>query len=263
LPEVPLIHALDCITLRAASRSDVLRSYAALLGRSAAASDATALQLANVRLEFVEKPASADGGLAGLTFSVADLSKAQNLLERRAMRMHLVSSPGQAARRLHLATDSTFGVPISLVQREPGVVEEPTTSTADTAAAVSGLDHAVIRTPHPERAVALYAGRLGLSLRLDRTEPSWGARLLFFRCGDLILEVVHDLEAGTSDAPDRLWGLSWRVPDVAAAHARLAASGIAVSEVRTGRRPGTQVFTVRNHTAGVPTIMVGPAADAA
>jgi catechol 2,3-dioxygenase-like lactoylglutathione lyase family enzyme len=128
---------------------------------------------------------------------------------------------------------------------------------------VSGLDHVVIRTPNPERAIALYAGRLGLSLRLDRSEPSWGARLLFFRCGDLIIEVAHDLKAGVSDGRDTLWGLSWRVPNIAGAHARLEAAGIGTSDIRTGRRPGTRIFTVRSHTAGVPTIMIGPDKSAA
>ena len=108
---------------------------------------------------------------------------------------------------------------------------------SDSDAAVSGLDHVVIRTPNPERAVALYAGRLGLSLRLDRSEPSWGARLLFFRCGDLVIEVAHDLKAGVSDEPDRLWGLSWRVPDIARAHARVKAAGIEVSDIRDRSPP--------------------------
>ena len=40
--------------------------------------------------------------------------------------------------------------------------------------AVASLDHVVIRSPNPERAVALYAGRLGLSLRLDRTRAGVG-----------------------------------------------------------------------------------------
>ena len=125
-------------------------------------------------------------------------------------------------------------------------------------AAVAGLDHVVIRSPNPERAVALYAGRLGLSLRLDRTESAWGMRLVFFRCGDLIVEVAHDLKGGIGDGLDRLWGLSWRVADVAASHARLRSAGVDVSDIRTGRRPGTRVFTVKSHTCGVPTLMVGP-----
>ena len=72
-------------------------------------------------------------------------------------------------------------------------------------------------SPNPERAIAFYAGRLGLDLRLDRSNPQWGARLLFFRCDDLVVEIAHDLRKGVSDAPDTLWGLSWRATDIAAA----------------------------------------------
>jgi catechol 2,3-dioxygenase-like lactoylglutathione lyase family enzyme len=161
---------------------------------------------------------------------------------------------------LHIAPAATHGVAISVLARSPegiALSSSPLTG-ADGASAVAGLDHLVIRSPNPERAIALYAGRLGLSLRLDRTEPAWGARLLFFRCGDLIVEVVHGLEAGIGDGPDRLWGLSWRVPDIAKAHARLRAAGVDVSDLRVGRRPHTRVFTARSHTAGVPTLMIGP-----
>ncbi|HYX02033.1 MAG TPA: VOC family protein [Reyranella sp.] len=128
---------------------------------------------------------------------------------------------------------------------------------ADETSAVSALDHVVIRSPNPERAIAFYAGRLGLDLRLDLSNPAWGSRLLFFRCGDLVVEIAHDLAKGVSDGPDRLWGLSWRVPDIAKAHARMKAAGIDVSDVRDGRRPGSQVFTVKSHTEKVPTLIIG------
>ena len=254
-----MIHALDHIALGVASTDAAMQSYAILLGQKArpATSGAASIQLANVRLDFVALPSASDaGGLAGLAFAAGDLAKARHLLERRAMRVHMADG------RLHVATNSTHGVALSLIERDPQAARHhPWLADAD--AAVSGLDHVVIRTPNPERAVALYAGRLGLSLRLDRSEPSWGARLLFFRCGDLIIEVAHDLKAGVSDGRDTLWGLSWRVPDIAGAHARLEAAGIEVSDIRTGRRPGTRIFTVRSHTAGVPTIMIGPDKPAA
>jgi catechol 2,3-dioxygenase-like lactoylglutathione lyase family enzyme len=221
-----MIHALDCVTLGVASPEAALQSYATLLGcRPAAAGWPPRLPLANMSLAFVAKPPSSDEGLAGVAFAVGDLAKAQHLLQRRAMRVHPAGAPGD--RHLHLATDSTHGVPVSLVERTPEAAGTiPAAAAGDPDAAVSGLDHVVIRTPHPERAIALYAGRLGLSLRLDRSEPAWGARLLFFRCGDLIIEVAHDLKAGVSEEPDRLWGLSWRVPDIARAHARVRAAGI-------------------------------------
>ena len=69
--------------------------------------------------------------------------------------------------------------------------------------------------------------------------------------------MAHNLKAGISDGPDQLWGLSWRVPAIPDVHAQLESAGVAVSDVRTGRRPGTQVFTVKSHTAGVPTLLIG------
>jgi catechol 2,3-dioxygenase-like lactoylglutathione lyase family enzyme len=249
-----MIHSLDCIRLASSPPDRALQDYATLLGRAPVGA---ALNVANTRLEIIEKPSFGSEGVAEMAFAVGDLAKARNLLERRAMRVHLEGTG--AAQRLHLATDSTFGVPISLVERDANASREASPLTASEEGAVAGLDHVVVRTRNPERAMALYGARLGLSLRLDRTEPSWGARLLFFRCGDLIIELAHDLKGGISDDPDTLWGLSWRVPNVASAHTRVKAAGIDVSEIRIGRRPGTQIFTVRSHTGGVPTIMVGPA----
>jgi hypothetical protein len=57
-------------------------------------------------------------------------------------------------------------------------------------------------------------------------------------------------------AHDKLWGLSWRVADIEATRARLASSGVEVSEVRDGRKPGTRVATVRSSTCGIPTLLV-------
>ena len=106
----------------------------------------------------------------------------------------------------------------------------------------------MISTPDPERAAALYGARLGLDMALERSHPDWG-RLMFFRCGDLIVEVTHR-PAKPADPPrdmarDRFGGICWRVADIDATHARLAEAGVDVSEVRTGRKPGTRVMTVR------------------
>jgi hypothetical protein len=40
------------------------------------------------------------------------------------------------------------------------------------------------------------------------------------------------------------------------------ADGVEVSEVRTGRKPGTRVMTVRSGTCGVPTLIVQSSAKA-
>lgn len=246
-----MIDGLDHIALAAPSPDVAVADYQVLLGRRASGAS---FQLANMRLDVRAKAAVGDGGLATLAFATADIAKAQRLLQQRALPISVAETGA-----LGVALEATHGVPISLVPRGGEPPPPSPLHASEEAGAVAGLDHAVIRSPNPERAIALYAGRLGLSLRLDRSEPAWGARLLFFRCGDLIVEVVHDLKAGVGDGPDRLWGLSWRVADVAKAHARLRTAGIDVSEIRKGRRPGTQVFTVKSRTGNVPTLMLGAA----
>ena len=79
-------------------------------------------------------------------------------------------------------------------------------------------------------------------MALDRSHEDWG-QLMFFRCGDLIVELVRRPGSACRERPDSCLGLSWRVADVDAARARLAAAGIDVSEVRAGRKPGTRVMT--------------------
>jgi catechol 2,3-dioxygenase-like lactoylglutathione lyase family enzyme len=218
--------------------------YETLLGRHARDGR---LQTGNVGLRF----GAGSDALSSMTFATASLDKAARLLERRA-----VPSERQGGDRLILSRSATHGVPIDLCARKERALPSPLAGP-DEAAAISALDHIVVRTPNPERAIAFYGARLGLDLRLDRSNPDWGSRLLFFRCGDLVLEIAHDLKKGVSDRPDHLWGLSWRTPDIAKANARLKAAGIDVSEPRDGRRTGSQVFTVKNRTEGVPTLVIG------
>ncbi len=137
----------------------------------------------------------------------------------------------------------------------PGLqCKEPSTG------AVSSLDHIVINTPNPDRAVATYGARLGLRFALDRTAEQWKAHFMFFRIGDLTLEIIHRL--GTEHelaGPDKLWGMTWAVEDMDAAHARLSQAGRDVSDIRTGRKPGSRVFTIRDGTLGVPTLFINHA----
>jgi catechol 2,3-dioxygenase-like lactoylglutathione lyase family enzyme len=247
-----MISGLDHIAIATASVDAAARDYELLLGRRAAGDDngEAVFQLANVRLALHALEGRSEG-LSSLTFAVDDMDKTERLLAQRAL-----SARKTAGGVLEVDPKAAHGVSIAFCAKAEVGAGSPLVRSEEVAA-VSGLDHVVIRSPNPERAIALYAGRLGLSLRLDRTEPGWGARLIFFRCGDLIVEVVHDLKAGIADGPDRLWGLSWRVPAIAEAHARLGSAGVEISEVRAGRRPGTQVCTVRSHTAGVPTLLIG------
>jgi len=139
------------------------------------------------------------------------------------------------------------------------LAEERPRAAPMSAAPILGLDHVVVSTEDPERAAALYGARLGLDMALDRSHADWG-RLMFFRCGDLIVELVNRPGAAGDPVRDKLWGLSWRVANIDAARARLVAAGVAVSEVRAGRKPGTRVMSVRDGTCGVHTLLLERAA---
>jgi catechol 2,3-dioxygenase-like lactoylglutathione lyase family enzyme len=125
---------------------------------------------------------------------------------------------------------------------------------------VQALDHLVIHTPDPERALAIYGAKLGLDLRLDRVTPTWGARQLFFRCGDALVEFVAAIDAPRSGEDDRVGGLAWRVGDAAATEARLRALDFDVSPVRQGRKPGSMVLTVRTGVVGAPALVIAQGA---
>lgn len=178
-------------------------------------------------------------GLKSVVFATADIAGAH----RRCDRVGLEPEAITARESFRLNTKRTHGVRIFMM-----AATAPSTHWAS----VRGLDHIVVRTPDAERAAALYGARLGLDMRLDRKVR--GARLMFFRCGDAVVELVHDVTI--ENGQDRLWGLSWRVADADAERLRLAAAGLDVSEVRQGLKPGTRVFTVRGGALDVPTLMI-------
>ncbi len=274
-----MIEALDHVAVAVRDLDRAASAFGALLGRradwreEAAGERHACFQLANMALDLVQPDGPGKGGervraqleahgegLWGLAFAVSDLAETRRVLARRG------APTGEPAALL--STDAwslafidpaaTHGVTIALAERT-----RPVERRATPADAVQALDHVVINTENPERAVALYGARLGLDFRLDRTNLQWGSRLMFFRCGGAVVEIGARLGADTGDAPDRISGLAWRVADPEAAHARLAGAGFDVSEVRAGRKPGTKVFTVRAGVPGAPTLMLSatPQAD--
>jgi catechol 2,3-dioxygenase-like lactoylglutathione lyase family enzyme len=124
------------------------------------------------------------------------------------------------------------------------------------AALAPAIDHVVVRTMAPERAIALWRDRFGVRLALDRVFAERGLRLLFFRSGGITLEYACPLVPDAAAAPDGLFGVSYRVPQLQAWRSRLVAAGIDVSAIRPGMRPGTSVCSVRSGTAGVPTLLL-------
>jgi catechol 2,3-dioxygenase-like lactoylglutathione lyase family enzyme len=200
-------------------------------------------------------------GLASICFRTGDIAKMHRRLDRLTLKPEPVaevesrdatSGATLSWKRTRAATEATRGVRLFFLE----LAKERPLSVRTAVASITALDHVVIATADPERAAALYGARLGLDMALDRSHPDWG-RLMFFRCGDLIVEIVHrPKDAVVDKAHDRLWGLSWRVADIEATRARLASAGVDVSDVRAGRKPGTRVLTVRNGTCGIPTLLV-------
>jgi catechol 2,3-dioxygenase-like lactoylglutathione lyase family enzyme len=268
-----VIEELNHIAIAVKDLDRAASAYAALLGRradwreEAAGARHTWFQLANMAIDLVQPDGPGESGdrvraqleahgegLWGLAFGVSNLDETSRLLGRRG------APVGEAAALL--STDAwrlafvdpaaTHGVSIALAERTSRFAAKPGAGDA-----VQALDHVVINTPNPDRAVALYGARLGLDFRLDRSNPQWGSRLMFFRCGGAVVEIGSRLGGDApSDGPDRLSGLAWRVTDPDAAQARIAKAGFDVSEVRVGRKPGTKIFTVRSGVPGAPTVML-------
>jgi catechol 2,3-dioxygenase-like lactoylglutathione lyase family enzyme len=209
-----------------------------------------------VRAAFAEQ----GEGLASICFRTNDIAKMHRRLERLTLKPEPVgeaesrdvtTGATMSWKRTRAATDMTRGVRLFFLE----LARQRPLSVATAAAPITAIDHVVIGTADPERAAALYGARLGLDMALDRSHPDWG-RLMFFRCGDVVVEIAHRPDNTDPNAPDRLRGLCWRVDNIDAMRARLISANIDVSEVRTGRKPGTRVMTVRSGTCGVATLLV-------
>jgi catechol 2,3-dioxygenase-like lactoylglutathione lyase family enzyme len=262
-----MIRALDHIAVAVRDFEASVDAYRRLLGREPEleprdGADRAWFHFPNMALEVIAPSGDGPAGervrarldAAGegqwiCAFQVDDLDAAARLLSRRGLEVEPV---GTVARLRAAGLD--------FVQTPGRSGAEPSPPTTE-AAAVSALDHVVILSPNPDRALGLYGAKFGLDLRLDRANEKWGARQQFYRCGGTVLEVGASLNGPVTDQPDRFGGLAWQVSDPDAAQARMAAAGFDVSEVRTGRKPGTKVFTVRDAPGGTPTLMLMPSPE--
>ena len=279
-----MITGLDHVALVVRDLDAAMDGYGRLLGREAnwvgrAGGVRQAwFQLPNMALDLIApegEGAFADGirahleargeGIWALAFAVSDLDAAQRLMTRRGL---TASAPGEISTRNDQGADrfwttsslgaaDTAGIRILLVgPPRDGVAWPVSEPVGGAAAAISELDHVVIHTANPERALALYGAKLGLNLRLDRSNSDWGVRQLFFRCGSAVVEFGASLKEPVSDEPDTFGGLAWRTTDAVAAQARIAQAGFDVSEARKGRKPGTQVFTIRSGVPAAPALII-------
>jgi catechol 2,3-dioxygenase-like lactoylglutathione lyase family enzyme len=280
-----VITGLDHVVIVTSDVEAAVFSHQTLLGRAPSwryKGDGVAralFTLDNITLELVAPDGDSEGasriravlaeqgeGLASLCFRTPDIAKMHRRLDRLTLKPEPVAEvesrddatgATMSWKRTRAATDATHGIRMFFLE----LAGERPRSVVGTEAPITAMDHVVVSTADPERAAALYGARLGLDMALDRSHPEWG-RLMFFRCGDLIVEVTSKPGKPDEARPDRLRGICWRVRDIDATRARLAAAGVDVSEVRIGRKPGTRVMTVKSGTCGVPTLLIEKTAKA-
>src|SRR5262245_16950264 len=257
-----MFDALDHVVLAVRDLADATRRYATLFARRPSwrgehpgqGTANTLFKLHNTYVELLSP--EGDGplgrmlaarldthgdGAVGLAFATRDLDAAHAELTARGLAPAPVT-PGLGRdadsglirrwRTAILPASHTRGVLVIAIEHgSPDLLPEAA-PVGPVDAVVSGIDHAVVQTSDAEAAISLYRDGLGLRLALDRSFPEWGMRLVFLRVGGVTIEIAQPLH-GAPQPPDtdQLWGLSWRVPDAAAARARLAEAGLAVSEV--------------------------------
>lgn len=170
-------------------------------------------------------------------------------LESGTPGVHSIAFVAAVDSALRAAAADTFkGIHVRIDAAAPAVMPD--------AARVPAIDHVVVYTAAPERAIALWRDRFGVRLALDREFADRGLRLLFFRSGGITLEYACAIAPSAGEWPDRFHGVSYRVPQLRQWRSRLVAAGVDVSEIRAGMRGGTSVCTVRSGTGGVPTLLL-------
>jgi catechol 2,3-dioxygenase-like lactoylglutathione lyase family enzyme len=108
---------------------------------------------------------------------------------------------------------------------------------------VTRIDHLVFMTPDvPRTAAALVA--LGMDVRHERDAGAF--QQVFFRLGEVILELVGPQEAGPG--PASLWGLTFAVDDLDATAAFL---GDRVGRVKDAVQSGRRITTLRGKEIGI------------
>lgn len=242
-----MITRLDHVSIESDVFAECCKRYERLLGRTPTLTgepaDAALLALENGALRI--SPNREHGTrLAALVFASDDRARVSDALSA----IDATARPAQTregAYAEHACRWDAFGVPIAVIEAQPRAALE-----AAAPASLSALDHVVVRTPDAARAKRVYGEALALRLALEREFQ--GVRMLFYRIAGVTIEVVEDARSER----DVLHGLAYRTRDIHAAHTRLHAEGLTLSEVRAGRKPGTHVFTVREGACGVPTLIL-------
>ena len=156
-----------------------------------------------------------------------------------------VESGARRAWRNARLAGSIRGVSVFFIQHcSPADALPVAQPTAEDGVVVTGVDHTVVASSHLDESLRFWKQSIGLDLRLSLERPG-GRTLHFMRLGDSILELAGETEPASPGERDLLWGVAYRVGDVARTVERLRADEIDVSDPREGHAPGTVVADLR------------------
>ena len=119
---------------------------------------------------------------------------------------------------------------------------------AEHANGVTAIDHIVLLSPDLSRTVESLAV-VGVEPRRERDAQLSGRpiRQIFFRFGDVIIEVVGSPETA-SEGPSTLWGITYVVADI---DATAAYFGDRTAPVKEAVQPGRRITTLRHRELGI------------
>ena len=275
-----MIEQIDRIAISVRDLAQATSEYALFLGMAPSwsgtcetdGSKHCIFDLQNISVALVEKRGVGNqtemGRLSSLHLTESDLDAIPSLYPellfsgKSTKQKSYVSddSGGFRENAIDIAEVAARGLGLTLVQKEARLAEGRSDLSSGKESSLVEVDHIVVNTTDPDGASSLF-GEPGLNIRLalDQTVEKWGGRMLFFRTGGITIEVVGKLaDDPVARQKDAYWGVAFRTPNIEETHARLVREGIAVSEVRKGRKPGTCVATVKSHTLDIPTLVIGP-----
>ena len=154
-------------------------------------------------------------------------------------------------RNARIPPERIRGVPAFFIQHRSPPDALPAAEPLAQDGFVTAVDHTVVASSDLPASLSLWRDTLGLDLRHTLERParegasSGGRALHFLRLGDSILELAGETAPMRPGKRDLLWGLAYRVRNLARAVERLRAEGVDVSDPREGNAPGTIVADLK------------------
>jgi hypothetical protein len=147
--------------------------------------------------------------------------------------------------------DDLDGIPMTRSRLEGDIGPRSGAVTARPAAhpnGVTAIDHVVLLSPDLGRTVESLAA-VGVNPRRERDGELGGQpiRQIFFRCGEVIVEVVGSPETA-GEGPSVLWGITYVVADI---DATASFFGDRTTPVKDAVQPGRRITTLHHHELGM------------